>query len=195
MYVKFINKTQIEYPPKNKGNIINYDLNIEAMIADGYKEFIQIERPETNRIYHIEYTETENDVTEIIVYDETQEEADARDLENAKQAKINENDTARDEALNQGVSYQNILFDSDTDQKANLMGAIFQMSDTGTIEWFGMNNDCLACTKQDLLNIGGLITQLHSFCWNKNAEIKTAINEAETIEQVERVEINYDIEF
>lgn len=191
MYVKFINKTQIEYPPKNKGNILNYDLNVEAMIADGYKEFIQIERPTTNRMYHIEYTETEENVIEIIVYDETQEQADARVLENAKQAKINENDIARDIALNQGVTYQNILFDSDTDQKANLMGAIFQMSDADTIPWFGMNNDCLICTKEDLLNIGGLITQLHSFCWNKNAEIKNAINEAETIKEVENIKIDY----
>lgn len=192
MYVKFINKTKIEYPPKNKGNILNYDLNVEAMTEDGFKPFIQVERPTTNRAYHIEYKETANNVAEKIVYDETQEQADARDLENAKQQKINENDIARDTALNQGVTYQNILFDSDTDQKANLTGAILQMNDTDTVEWFGMNNDSLVCTKQDLLNIGGLITELHSFCWNKNAEIKEAIKNAETIEEVEAVDINYE---
>lgn len=114
-------------------------------------------------------------------------------LELAKQNKIYENDIIRDEALNQGVTYQNILFDSDTDQKANLLGAVLQMSDTDTIEWYGMNNDSLACTKQDLLNIGSLITQLHSFCWTRNAEIKQAISEAQTIEEVNNITIDYEV--
>ncbi len=114
-------------------------------------------------------------------------------LNKAKEIKITENDSARDTALNRGVVYKNVLFDSDTDQKANLTGAILQMNDTGTVEWFGMNNDSLVCTKEDLLNIGGLITELHSFCWNKNAEIKTAINEAITTEQLEGVNIDYEV--
>lgn len=110
----------------------------------------------------------------------------------AKEFKIQENDNARDIALNQGVIYQGILFDSDTDQKANLLGAVLQMSDEDTIEWYGMNNNVLVCTKQDLLNIGGLITQLHTFCWTKNAEIKNEISEAATIEEVENIEIDYE---
>ena len=127
----------------------------------------------------------------IIIVPEPPEPTPEEKLEQKKQDKIFENDTARDIALNRGVTYQSILFDSDTDQKANILGAVLQMSDTDTIPWFGMNNDCLICTKQDLLNIGGLITQLHSFCWNKNAAIKTAINEAQTIEEVESIKIDY----
>lgn len=113
-------------------------------------------------------------------------------LENAKNTKIQDNDIARDEALNRGVVYKEILFDSDTDQKVNLLATVSMMSDTDTIEWFGMNNDSLICTKEDLLNIGGLITALHSFVWNKNAEIKEQIKEAETIEEVENIEVNYE---
>lgn len=191
-YAKYISEIQIEFPPKNKGNILNYDLNIEEMTKDGFKELIEVEKPITNRMYHIGYSEDDNNVLEVIIYDETQEEADARELENAKQGKIFENDNARDIALNQGVIYQGILFDSDTDQKANLTGAVLQMADTDTVEWYGMNNDCLICTKQDLLNIGGLITELHSFCWTKNASIKEAISNAQTVEEVEGVEINYE---
>lgn len=188
MYAKFISKTQIEYPPKNKGNIINYNLNIEALKADGYKEFVSAEK-DPQKKYEITYRETKTQIIEIAV----EIIPDPKEiLKQAKEAKIQDNDTLRDEALNRGVTYNNILFDSDTDQKANLMGAIFQMSDTGTIEWFGMNNDSLVCTKQDLLNIGGLITALHSFCWTKNAEIKEQIKQAETIEEVENIEINYE---
>lgn len=115
-------------------------------------------------------------------------------LTGLKQTKISENDTARDEALNKGVTYNNVLFDSDTDQKANLLGAVLQMSDTDTIEWYGMNNDSLTCTKQDLLNIGGLITQLQSFCWTRNAEIKEQIKNASTIEEVNAITIDYEVE-
>ncbi len=75
-YVKLVNN-QIQYPPKNKGSIINYDLDIDLLIQDGYKEFIEVERPTTIRLYHIQYVET-NVITETIVYDETQEEAEER---------------------------------------------------------------------------------------------------------------------
>jgi len=118
---------------------------------------------------------------------------DSIHLESVKEEKIQENDTLRDEALNQGVTYKDVLFDSDTDQKANLLGAVLQMGDTGTVVWFGMNNDSLTCTKEDLLNIGGLITQLQSFCWTKNAEIKSEISEAQTVEAVEEIEIDYTL--
>ncbi len=81
MYVKYISETQIEYPPKNKDNIINYNLDTELLIQDGYKEFIQAEIPQTNRQFHITYVEDENNITETIVYDETQAEADAREAQ------------------------------------------------------------------------------------------------------------------
>lgn len=112
-------------------------------------------------------------------------------LEQAKKEKIKENDIARDNALNQGVEYKGVLFDSDTDQKVNLLAIVSTMGDEDTIVWFGMDNQPLECTKEDLINIGGSITALHSFCWGKNAEIKALINEAETVEEVDEVVIDY----
>ena len=188
MYAKIIDRI-LCFPPKNKGSVLNYDKNTELLIADGYKEFIPAEK-DPEKEYRISYSESE---TQII---ETAEEIipdPVEILNKAKEAKIQENDEKRDIALNQGVTYQNILFDSDTDQKANLMGAVFQMNDTDTIEWFGMNNNVLVCTKQDLINIGGLITQLHTFCWTKNAEIKEEINNAATVEEVEEIVIDYTL--
>ena len=129
----------------------------------------------------------------ILVGDEYVLKTDNKALEQAKEAKITENDIARDEALIQGVTYKDVLFDSDTDQKVNLLAIVSTMSDEDTIIWFGMDNTPLECNKQDLINIGGLITQLHEFCWTKNAEIKAAINEAETIEEVEAIEIDYTL--
>lgn len=108
-----------------------------------------------------------------------------------KQEKVQLNDTARDEALYGGVTYQNVLFDSDTDQKINLLATIDTMKDTDTMTWYGMDNQGLLCTKQDLVNIGQLIIQLHSYCWNMNAYIKEQIEEAQTIEEVEAIVIDY----
>lgn len=111
----------------------------------------------------------------------------------AKQAKVQENDAARDTALNAGVVYKDVLFDSDTDQKVNLLATVSMMGDEDTITWFGKDNQPLDCTKEDLLNIGGLITQLHSFCWNKNALIKNEIAEASTYAELDAIEINYEL--
>ena len=192
-YAKLI-EGKIEDAPQNKDGVINYNLDVDLMIADGYKPLIKAEIPQTIRMYHFEYEEHENDITEIVVYDETQEEADARILEQAKISKIQENDIARDTALLSGVTYKNVLFDSDTDQKVNLLATVSSMDDEQTIVWYGMDNQPLVCTKEDLINIGGLITSLHSFCWNKNALIKTEINSATTIAEVEEIEISYERE-
>lgn len=79
VYVKLIDG-QPQEPPVNKGNIINYNLNIELLLADGYKPLVPAEvPPETEiRMYHYEYEETETTVNELIVFDETTEEAEAR---------------------------------------------------------------------------------------------------------------------
>lgn len=113
-------------------------------------------------------------------------------LEQAKQDKIALNDSLRDTALLSGVEYQNVLFDSDTDQKVNLLATVSSMPDDKTVIWFGMDNQGLLCTKADLYAIGGLITELHSYCWNMNAYIKEQISEAQTIEELEEININYD---
>ena len=93
-----------------------------------------------------------------------------------------------------GVEYQGILFDSDVDQKVNLLATVSMLPEGGTITWFGMNNEALECTKEDLINIGSLIIQLHSFCWTKNAELKNAIQEAESKEELDEIVIDYSME-
>lgn len=110
----------------------------------------------------------------------------------AKENKILLNDELRDSALLGGVTYQNVLFDSDTDQKVNLLATVGMMSDEDTITWYGMDNQGLLCTKADLMAIGGLITELHSYCWGMNAYIKEQIQNAETMEELDNIEINYD---
>lgn len=114
-------------------------------------------------------------------------------LFNLKNEKVILNDELRDSALLGGVEYQGVLFDSDTDQKINLLATVNTMADEDTIVWYGMNNDYLECTKADLFAIGQMIINLHSFCWTKNATIKQAIEDATTIEEVEAIEIDYTL--
>ena len=93
-YVKFIDEKTIEYPPINKDGIINYNLDIDRLISDGYKVLVPVERPETTRKYEIRY-ENVSTVNEIIYYLETEEEWQARLLAEAKENKRQENSTKR----------------------------------------------------------------------------------------------------
>ena len=149
------------------------------------------QQPLNQALYNLDRIE-ETDKEYVLVNDEYVLKDNKKYLSQLKQEKIKENDVLRDEALNQGVIYKNVLFDSDTDQKINLLAIVSTMSDEDTILWFGMENEPLECNKEDLINIGGLITQLHSYCWTKNAEIKKEIEESKTVEEVEDIEIDYN---
>lgn len=115
-------------------------------------------------------------------------------LEQKKESKIAQNDKNRDKKIDEGVTYNDVLFDSDTDQKINLLAVYNTMSDTDTIVWYGKNNDGLLCTKEDLLAIGALITKLQSFVWETNAYIKEQIANATTIDELDKIDISYNEE-
>lgn len=183
MYAKLTDGA-LEIAPKNYTDnntiICNFNLDESIMRKYGYKPVIEAEKP--NYPYTLSYKETEEDIIEIV----------SPDIKTAKQNKITENDSLRDEKLLSGVTYNNVLFDSDTEQKTNLTAKYLMMSDDDTVTWFGMDNKALLCTKQDLLAIGNLIETLHTFCWENNAYIKEQIAQAETIEEVESIEIDYN---
>ena len=166
---------------------LNY-LDEQELNNAGYKEFVPATY-EQGKPYKWSYEET---ATQIIEHVEEIIPEPEDLLKMAKEQKISENDEKRDIKLLEGVTYNNVLFDSDTDQKINLLATVSRMSDTDTITWFGMDNQGLLCTKADLIAIGGLITELHSFCWENNAYIKEQIANAETVEEVEDIVISYD---
>ncbi len=55
----------LTFAPKNKGNILNYNLNVEAMTKDGYKPFVEAEKEE-GKSYNFSYEETENEIREVL---------------------------------------------------------------------------------------------------------------------------------
>ncbi len=78
LYAKFINENQLDYAPKNKGSIFNYDLSTELMLKDGYKPVLSAELPDTDRLYEISYIETSENISEVINYLESEEEYQIR---------------------------------------------------------------------------------------------------------------------
>lgn len=146
-------------------------------------------------IINIEITKEVYDNFEKYIYENGKvvinPEYSAIELRNKKEKIVEKNDRLRDEKLFEGVTYNNVLFDSDTDQKTNLLATYQMLSDEDTITWYGKDNKALLCTKQDLLAIGKLIVQLHSYCWNMNAYIKEQIENAETLEELLKIEVVY----
>ncbi|GEM_PF-5153480 len=119
----------------------------------------------------------------------------AEELAKAKEAKLQENATKRDEFLIAGVVYKNVLFDSDTDSKANLLFAATGMDETQTVIWLGKDNQPLECTKQDIFNIGSAIGAMTVNVWAvKNPYYLQAIAEAKTIEELNLIVIDYNSE-
>ena len=116
----------------------------------------------------------------------------AEQLETKKREKILENAKKRDEYLLSGVTYKDVLFDADTDQKINLMFAVNSMTESDTIFWLGKNNIPLECNKQDLINIGSLIANLTSYVWTiKNPSYIQQINESPDLETLNSIIIEY----
>ena len=154
--------------------------------------------------YFIHEIEEQNKIWALLpneIWDESQNKPiidlsyEQRMLDEAKKNKLSENIKKRDERLNAGIIYQNILFDSDTDQKVNLLAMADMMTESDTIIWLGKENHPLNCTKQDLLNIGNLIIQLTSAIWGGgglNQQYINAINKCSTVEEVNNIVIDYD---
>lgn len=120
-----------------------------------------------------------------------------KQLNEAKNQKLLENTQKRDERLNAGVYYKNILFDSDVDQKTNLQFIAATLGDDETIVWNGKNNEPLECTKGDILALGAEIAKLTMAIWGQgglNLTYINAINSAQTIEELEAVNIEYPME-
>lgn len=197
MYVKLI-ECQIEQAPVNKDGICNYNLDVERMIADGYKLFIPAEVPPDTeiRIYHFEYVENTDNITEIVVYDETIEEAQERVLTDAKREKTKEAlNKAYDYEQNGMVEYKNCVFEMSLSNRQNLkdtVDALVAIGKTST-EWNDKNDEIVVLSIEDIENIRlNLILGNIQKTWiEKYPAYLKQINEAKTVEEVNNITINY----
>lgn len=113
-------------------------------------------------------------------------------LQQEKDKKIAENDTKRDERLASGVEYKDIMWDCDTDQKANLLGVAQFMKEGDSIQWYGMDNKSAVLTKAEMMELGQLIVVLTNAVWAQNANIKYQIEAAQNVAEVQKIFVDYD---
>ena len=77
-YAKLVNG-ELEYAPTNKGSICNYNLAIDLILEDGYKQVIRSELPkDEDRPYNLIYSETDDKIFENIEYLESEEQYQER---------------------------------------------------------------------------------------------------------------------
>lgn len=113
-------------------------------------------------------------------------------LQQEKDKKTLENDQKRDARLASGVEYKDIMWDCDTDQKANLLGVAQFMEDGDSIHWYGMDNKSAVLTKAEMMELGQLIVVLTNAVWTQNANIKYQIEAAQNAAEVQKIFVDYD---
>lgn len=119
-----------------------------------------------------------------------------KQVEKLRQEKYLENEKIRDNFLISGVLYKEVLFDSDLEQKLNINFQVNAMSEEDTVVWVGKDGiTSLECTREDLYNIGMLLVKMTTYVWQyRNPEIKLAIQNATTIEELNEIEIKYSLD-
>lgn len=63
-YAKIINGN-LEYAPKNKGAVSNFDQDVTAMMSDGYMPVIPAVRPDDGQEYRLSYEQTGSQIREV----------------------------------------------------------------------------------------------------------------------------------
>lgn len=103
-YAKIINGV-LTFPPRNKDNIINYCLNEEMLIEDGYKPIIEAIKPEGH--YKAEYVEEENRIVE--VWTDNTEEVEAVEKLRIGNLKMTKYDFYKKVCKPYGISYDDLM--------------------------------------------------------------------------------------
>ena len=176
-----INNNQVYCKSNNIESLLSYEniLELENITVDYFNNNIDKYKIINNKLTDISQTP----------------EYIAEQLKKAKEIKIQENAQKRDEHLLAGVIYKDVLFDSDTDSKANLLFAASGMDDTQTVIWLGKDNQPLECNKQDIYNIGATIGAMTVDVWSvKNPYYLQAIENAKTLEELQAIVIDYEAE-
>lgn len=206
-YVKFISEREISYPPQNKDGIINYNLDVDRLIADGYKVLTTVERPETDRKYEVLYQDNDT-IDEVINWLETEQEYAERKLAERKAERLEENEIKRGsikavKAYFSASETGYLLMSTPIgDIKMAVMGVAFpaimkqESIPEGIFRYYDLEEnvypspeiaaDFVPTFYERLLREFVGIDQ-HS------TEIVNEINEATTIEEVNAIEISYDI--
>ena len=125
------------------------------------------------------------------------DEYKSEQLAKAKKTKLAENKTAYDAALKAGVTYKGELFDCDTLAAVRIMGQMVAaqtqaIADEETIDWFDYNYKPVTLTISEFMELAGLVTLNTRRIETLNCGFNTAVENAQTIEEIEAIEIDYN---
>lgn len=123
----------------------------------------------------------------------------AEQLEAEKVKRLEENKEAYNAALKAGVTYKNALFDCDTLAAVRVMGQMAAMqamavSEEPTIDWFDYDYQPVTLTTEEFLELAGLITLNTRRIETLNCGFNTAISGAESLAELEAINISYSAE-
>lgn len=205
-YAKYISETQIEFPPVNKDNIINYYLDVEELTKDGYKELEECPIPETDRYFEIRYRD-EDKIRQYIVWLETKAEYDARKLQEAKKVKKAESDEKRSQI--RAIKAQFSATESGYLLRATPVGDIMtvvmgialpammaqQPIPAGSMRYYNAEGQSFPIPQIEAAFVPTfyqLFVQSIATVDTYSANIDRQISEATTIEEVEAIVIDYN---
>lgn len=120
----------------------------------------------------------------------------ARQLAEAKAAKLAQNKEAYEAALKSGVTYKNTLFDCDTLAAVRIMGQMVATQSAAiaaedTIDWFDYNYIPVTLTIPEFMELAGLVTLNTRRIETLNCGYNTAIEAAQTTAELDSIEISY----
>ena len=121
---------------------------------------------------------------------------ESEQLEKAKVAKLAENKSAYESALKSGITYKGELFDCDTLAAVRIMGQMIAtqsqaIAEESTIEWFDYNYKPVTLSISEFIEFAGLVTLNTRRIETLNCSFNTAIEAAQTMEELESIEIDY----
>lgn len=117
-------------------------------------------------------------------------------LDEAKASKIQENKSAYEAALKSGVTYKGALFDCDTLAAVRIMGQMAAMQASAiaqedSIDWFDFNYQPVTLSIPEFMELAGIVTLNTRRIETLNCSINTAIEAAETLEELGGIKIDY----
>ena len=121
----------------------------------------------------------------------------AKELLKEKEIKKAQNKAAYETALKSGVTYKDSLFDCDTLAAVRIMGQLtatqtMAIATEETIDWFDYNYQPVSLTIPEFIELAGIVTMNTRRIETLNCSINTAISNAQTMEELDAVEIDYE---
>ena len=115
----------------------------------------------------------------------------------AKEQKQKENTALAKNAVENGyVNFKGAQFETNAQTVGDLTASMLLVQQAGleSYSWLTKDDKVVELTLEDFGTLGGLIAQYKAGIWNgKYLNFKEQIENAETIEEVNNIELNYDI--